>query len=287
VFKPLTVASAIEAGTITDLARRYPANGQREVGGHIVHDDKNFGATLNVPEALVHSSNVVLAQVGEELGGERLGATLRSLGFDRRAIIELPGRGMPTWPKGKWSEVTTTTIAYGHGLAVTPLHIACAYAALVNGGVWHPATLMKLDPGQVPVGRRVFKAATSARMRQLLRLITEVGTGRSANATGFRVGGKTGTAEIGDKNGYHKDRVITTFASAFPMDHPRYLVLATLEEPKATAATSGQRTAAWNAAPVVGRVVPRIGPLLGIMPDDSHDIDVSDVRPLIGDPEGE
>jgi cell division protein FtsI (penicillin-binding protein 3) len=146
---------------------------------------------------------------------------------------------------------------------------------------------MKLDPGQVPVGRRVFKASTSARMRQLLRLITEVGTGRSANAAGFRVGGKTGTAEIGDKNGYHKDRVITTFASAFPMDHPRYLVLATLEEPKATAATSGQRTAAWNAAPVVGRVVPRIGPLLGIMPDDSHDIDVSDVRPLIGDPEGE
>ncbi len=287
VFKPITVASAIEAGTITDLARRYPANGQREVGGHIVHDDKNFGATLNVPEALVHSSNIVLAQVGEELGGERLGATLRSLGFDRRPVIELPARGMPSWPRGKWSQVTTTTIAYGHGLAVTPLHIACAYAALVNGGVWHPATLMKLDPGQVPEGRRVFKAATSARVRQLLRLITEVGTGRSANAAGFRVGGKTGTAEIADHGGYHKDRVITTFASAFPMDHPRYLVLATLEEPKATTATSGQRTAAWNAAPVVGRVVPRIGPLLGIMPDDSHDIDVSDVRPLISNGEGE
>ncbi len=281
VFKPLTVASAIEAGTITDLARRYPANGSRMVGGHLVHDDKNFGASLDVPEALVHSSNIVLAQVGEELGGERLGATLRSLGFDRRPVIELPARGMPSWPRGKWSEVTTTTIAYGHGLAVTPLHIACAYAALVNGGVWHPATLLKLDPGQVPEGRRVFKASTSARMRQLLRLITEVGTGRSANASGFRVGGKTGTAEIGDRGGYHKDRVITTFASAFPMDHPRYLVLATLEEPKATAATSGQRTAAWNAAPVVGRVVPRIGPLLGIMPDDTRDIDVSDVRPLI------
>lgn len=287
VFKPLTVASAIEAGTITDLARRYPANGQREVGGHVVHDDKNFGATLDVPEALVHSSNVVLAQVGEELGGERLSATLRSLGFDRRPLIELPARGMPTWPRGKWSDVTTTTIAYGHGLAVTPLHIACAYAALVNGGVWHPATLMKLAPGQIPYGRRVFQASTSARMRQLLRLITEVGTGRSANAAGFRVGGKTGTAEIGDRGGYHKDRVITTFASAFPMDHPRYIVLATLEEPKATAATSGQRTAAWNAAPVVGRVVPRIGPLLGIMPDDNRDIDVSDMRPLIANGEGE
>jgi cell division protein FtsI (penicillin-binding protein 3) len=287
VFKPLTVASAIEAGTITNLARRYPANGTREVGGHLVHDDKNFGATLDVPEALVHSSNIVLAQVGEELGADRLSATLRALGFDRKPIIELPARGEPSWPKGKWSEVTTTTIAYGHGLAVTPLHIACAYAALVNGGVWHPATLMKLDPGQPVPGRRIWKASTSARMRQLLRLITEVGTGRSANAPGFRVGGKTGTAEIGDKAGYHKDKVITTFASAFPMDHPRYIVLATMEEPKATAATSGQRTAAWNSAPVVGRVVPRIGPLLGIMPDDSHDIDVSDVRPLIAGGDGE
>jgi cell division protein FtsI (penicillin-binding protein 3) len=287
VFKPITVASAIEAGTITNLARRYPANGQRQVGGHLVHDDKNFGATLNVPEALIHSSNIVLAQVGEELGAEHLSATLRALGFDRQPVIELPARGQPWFPKGKWSEVTTTTIAYGHGISVTPLHIACAYAALVNGGIWHPATLMKMDAGQAPTGRRIWKASTSARIRQLLRLITTVGTGRSANAAGFRVGGKTGTAEIGDKQGYHKEKVITTFASAFPMDHPRYIVLATLEQPKATAATSGQRTAAWNSAPVVGRVVPRIGPMLGIMPDDSRDIDIADLAPLVGNGAGE
>jgi len=133
----------------------------------------------------------------------------------------------------------------------------------------------------------VWKASTSARMRLLLRLIANVGTGRSANAAGFRVGGKTGTAEVADQFGYHKDRVVTTFASAFPMDHPRYVVLATLVEPKATAATSGQRTAAYNAAPVVGRLVPRIGPLLGIMPDDSRDIDITDLAPLVANGDGE
>jgi len=286
VFKPLTVASAIDSGTVTDLARRYPAGAEREVGGHLVHDHKSFGESLNIPEALIHSSNIVLAQIGDEIGSARLSATLRALGFSERPYIELPARGMPLLPR-EWSRVTTTTVAYGHGMSVTPMHVAAAYAALVNGGVWRPATLMRLQPGQVPAGRRIWKASTSARMRQLLRLIVDLGTGRSANAAGFRVGGKTGTAEIGDRSGYHKDKVVTTFASAFPMDHPRYVVLVTLVEPKATTATSGQRTAAYNAAPVVGRVVPRIGPLLGVMPDASRDIDITDLAPLVANGDGE
>jgi cell division protein FtsI (penicillin-binding protein 3) len=287
VFKPLTVATAIDAGTVTNLARRYPAGAEREVARHLVHDHKNFGASLNVPEALIHSSNIVLAQVGEELGGPRLQATMLALGMNHRPVIELPAKGAPLWPRGAWSGLTTTTVAYGHGLSVTPLHVAAAYAALVNGGVWHPPTLRKIAPGEQVPGRRIWQAATSARMRQLLRVIVKVGTGRIADAPGFRVGGKTGTAEVADKAGYHKDRVVTTFAAAFPMDRPRYVVLVTMDEPHANQATSFQRTAAWNAAPVVGKVVPRIGPLLGIMPDASRDIDISDIAPLIASGEGE
>jgi cell division protein FtsI (penicillin-binding protein 3) len=287
VFKPITVATALEAGTITSLARRFPAGGQRKIDGRIVHDDKDFGPSLNVPEALVHSSNIVLAQIGDEIGGVRLSGTLRSLGFDKRPMLELPARGQPHWPTGAWTPVTTSTVAFGHGVSVTPLHVASAYAALVNGGVWHPATLTRHQPGDVVPSTRIWNAATSAKIRQLLRMIVEVGTGRHADAPGFRVGGKTGTAEIADRGGYHKDRVVTTFAAAFPMDHPRYVVLAMMEEPQRTTLTSGQRTAAWNAAPVVGRVVPRIGPLLGIMPDPTHDVDVSDVKPLVPDGEGE
>jgi len=114
-----------------------------------------------------------------------------------------------------------------------------------------------------------------------------VGTGRSANAPGFRIGGKTGTAEQWDGHAYRKDLNVTTFASAFPMDHPRYVVIVTLDSPKANAATSFQRTAAWNSAPVVGRVIPRIGPLLGIMPDATRDVDISDIAPLIAKGDGE
>ncbi|MBW8754211.1 MAG: penicillin-binding protein 2 [Sphingomonadales bacterium] len=280
VMKPITVGSAIDAGTITDLARRYPA-AALHVGNFTIHDSHNMGASLNVPEALIHSSNIVTAQVADELGGPRLRATMMALGMNERPYIELPARGFPLWPRGDWARITTMTVSYGHGMAVTPLHLASAYAALVNGGIWRPTTLNKLTPGQVPQGRRVFKASTSARMRQLLRMIVEDGTGRKANAQGFRVGGKTGSAEKPGAGGYRKTSLVATFAAAFPMDHPRYVVIAMLDEPQGTAATSFQRTAAWNAAPIVGRVVPRIGPLLGIMPDDTRDIDISELTPLV------
>jgi cell division protein FtsI (penicillin-binding protein 3) len=127
----------------------------------------------------------------------------------------------------------------------------------------------------------VFKASTSARIRQLLRMIVVYGTGKKANAPGFRVGGKTGSAEKPGVGGYRRSSLVSTFASAFPMDHPRYVVIIMFDEPQGTTATSGQRTAAWNAAPTVGRVIPRVGPLLGIMPDETRDVDITDLAPLI------
>ena len=287
VMKPITVAAAIDAGTITDLGRRYQSSRPIAIGGFQIHDSHSFGASLNVPEALIHSSNIVTAQVGDELGGERLNATMRALGMNERPYIELPARGFPLWPGGNWSRITTMTVSYGHGLAITPLHLAAAYAAMVNGGIWRPATLIKVQPGTDVPGRRVFKASTSARMRQLLRLIVDLGTGRKANAAGYRVGGKTGSAEKPGNHGYQKTNIIATFAAAFPMDNPRYVIIAMLDEPKATAASSGQRTAAWNAAPLVGRLVPRIGPLLGIMPDATRDVDITDLAPLVGSGDGE
>jgi cell division protein FtsI (penicillin-binding protein 3) len=281
-FKPITVAAAIDAGTITDLGRRFQANRPLAIGGFQIRDSHPFGGSLNVPESLIHSSNIVTAQIADDMGGAKLNATMRSLGMNERPYIELPARGFPLWPKGDWSRITTMTVSYGHGIAVTPLHLASAYAALVNGGVWRPATLTRVEPGQAVPGRRVFKASTSARMRQLLRMIVSIGTGKNANAAGYRVGGKTGSAEKPGEGGYRRSSLVATFAAAFPMDRPRYVIIAMLDEPQGTAATSGQRTAAWNAAPIVGRVVPRIGPLLGIMPDATRDVDITDLAPLVG-----
>jgi len=279
-FKPLTVAAAIDAGVVRNLSKHWDAT-TVEVANRQIRDLHSKGATLNVPQALVYSSNTVTARVADKLGSERLQQMLVDLGMDKRPFVELPAKGKPLWPQDPGNRHTNMVIGYGHSLSVTPLHLASAYAAMVNGGIWRPSTLRKLDPEDVPRGRRVFKASTSARMRQMLRMISIYGTGRSANAKGFRVGGKTGSAEKPRKGGYAKNALISSFAAAFPMDRPRYVVVAMLDEPRGTLASSFQRTAAFNAAPIVGRLVPRIGPMLGVRPDNNRDVDISDLRHLI------
>ncbi|KPF62076.1 peptidoglycan D,D-transpeptidase FtsI family protein [Porphyrobacter sp. AAP60] len=279
-FKPLSIAAAIDAGVVRDFGRAWDAS-PVQVAGRTLRDQHPKGATLNVPQALVYSSNTVTARVADELGPERLRRMMIDLGMDSRPFIELPARGMPLWPQGKWSRITNMTVSYGHGFNVTPLHLASAYAALVNGGIWRPSTLMKLDPADVPRGRRVFKESTSSRMRQMLRMISLYGTGKSADAPGYRVGGKTGSADKNENGRYKTNTIVSSFAAAFPMDAPRYVVVVVIDEPKGTVASSFQRTAAFTSAPVVGRLVPRIGPMLGVQPDESRDVDISDLRYLV------
>ncbi|MFN4038957.1 MAG: peptidoglycan D,D-transpeptidase FtsI family protein [Erythrobacter sp.] len=279
-FKPITIAAAIDAGVVRDLSRTWDAT-PVQVGKRTLKDLKPKGAGLNVPQALVYSSNTVTARVADELGAERLRRTLIDLGMDQRPFIELPARGKPLFPKGEWARITNMTVSYGHGLAVTPLHLASAYAAMVNGGIWRPATLMKLDAKDAPRGRRVFKESTSSRMRQMLRMISMYGTGRSANAPGYRIGGKTGSAEKNSGGVYNKTSLVSSFAAAFPLDRPRYVVVVVMDEPRGTAASSFQRTAAYTAAPVVGKLVPRIGPMLDVLPDERRDVDISDLRYLV------
>ena len=285
-FKPLTIADAIESGSITNLARRYDATAPIQVGKFKISDDHPQRRWLNVPETLVHSSNIATARIADELGAERIQAYFKKLGFGEPPHIELRERGRTLWPSS-WGRVTTMTVAYGHGIAVTPLHLASAYAAMVNGGVWRPATLLKVAPGKAAHGRRVISPHTSMIMRKLLRLIVTDGTGKKANVPGFRIGGKTGTAEKPGVGGYSKTVNVSTFAAVFPMDKPRYVVIAMLDSPKGSAASSGQVTAAYTAAPVVAKVIARTGPMLGIYPDNNVEVDLADMMPLLWKPKGE
>jgi cell division protein FtsI (penicillin-binding protein 3) len=282
-FKPITVAAAIDSGTVTEMSKRFDATAPIKIGRFSIKDDHPQNRFLDVPEILVHSSNIATAKIAELMGQGPLEGIFRAMEFDKPMPIEIERWG-PLWP-GRWDRSTTLTTSYGHGIAVTPLHLACAYATLVNGGLWRPATLMKVDPAKPPEGRRVLSQATSDRMRQLLRLIVTMGTGKYADAPGFRVGGKTGTAEKPKEGGggYQANQNVSTFAAAFPMDAPRYVVLVMLDSPIGNAQSAGQRTAGWTAAPVVGRVVTRAGPLLGVLPDPRRDVDVSALTPLVSD----
>lgn len=279
IFKMITVANAIEHGVITDMAHRYDATAPLQVGGFRIRDDHPQNRWLTVPEILIHSSNIGTARIADELGQARTASFFRQLGFDRPVNLELGARAHPLWP-GYWARTTVMTVAYGHGIAVSQLHLANAYAALVNGGIWRQATLLKRPPGEVP-GTRIISEATSARMRQMMRLVVTLGTGKAASVPGLRVGGKTGTAEKNLNGRYIGNSLVTTFAAAFPMDAPRYVVIGTLDEPKGIPETYGFRTAAWTVAPAVRSIIARIGPLLGIIPETGRDIDVSDLMPYI------
>ncbi|WP_109806500.1 peptidoglycan D,D-transpeptidase FtsI family protein [Sphingosinithalassobacter portus] len=278
-FKPITAAAAIDRGVVTSMSRRFDATEPLRIGRFSIGDDHPQRRWLNIPETLIYSSNIATARIGEELGQEGFEDIFRKFHFDERAPIDLEGGGT-LWPH-YWGRATTMTVGYGHGIAVTPLHLALAYAAMVNGGVWRPATMLKVEPGHAVPGERVLSEATSARMRQLLRLIVTDGTGKNANVAGYRVGGKTGTAEKPGDHGYSATKNVSTFAAAFPMDAPRYVVIAMLDSPIGNAQSYGQRTAGWTSVPLVGRVIQRTGPMLGVIPDANRDVDLSEFASLI------
>lgn len=277
-FKPFTVAMAMDSGVVTSFAQMYNCPRGLKAGRFTITDTHPFGRACSVAEIMKESSNIGTAQIAAQVGAQRQRAFLQRMGFLEPVSIELGERGRTLSPGANWGEIATMTVGFGHGIAVTPLHLASGYATLFNGGIWRPATLMKTGPAHpVPAGRRVFTEETSYKMRALLRLVVTDGTGKKADAPGYRVGGKTGTAEKIMGGRYTSGAVVTTFAGVFPMDEPRYVVVAMLDEPKSTKETFGFHTAGWNVAPVVKQVIARIGPLLGVAPDETRDVDLSEV----------
>lgn len=275
-FKALTIASALNAGTIKSMSQKYDATAPIYMAGFRIRDDHAKNRWLNVPEIFIHSSNIGTARIAMEAGRETQRAMLEQLGFFKQIEVELPERARPQYPAlNNWGDLATMTIAYGHGITVSPLHLANAYATLVNGGIYHKPTLLKADPTRPPEGRRVFTQSTSDTMRALLRLVVTNGTGRKANAAGYRVGGKTGTAEKIENGRYVHGANVSTFAAAFPMDAPRYVVVAMVDDPRGSKATFGFKTAGMVVAPAITRIVERIGPVLGVQPDPSRDVDVA------------
>ena len=281
-FKPFTVAMAMDAGVVKSLGQMYNCPRALKAGRFSITDTHPFGRACSVAEIMQESSNIGTAQIAAQLGAARQRQFLERMHFLERVRIELPERGRSLYPGQDWGDIATMTVGYGHGIAVSPLHLATGYATLFNGGVWRPATLIKRGPGNpVPEGERVFSAETSYKMQALLRLVVTHGTGKKADAPGYRVGGKTGTAEKIVGGRYTGAAVVTTFAGVFPMDAPRYVIVAMLDDPKATAETYGFHTAGWNVAPIVSGVVGRIGPMLGVMPNPGREANLAEVLPFV------
>ncbi|MEM8569443.1 MAG: penicillin-binding protein 2 [Pseudomonadota bacterium] len=267
IFKPITIALALETGLVSPQSM-VDTQGPMRWGRFTIRDFHDYGPRLSVTDVLVKSSNIGSARIAVEQGAPAQQAFLRELGLFDPVPLELPetAQAKPILPS-RWSDLTTMTVSYGHGIAITPLHLAAAYATLANGGYRVSPTLLARPDYQPAESDRVISARTSREIRDMMRQVVERGTARRAEVEGYEVAGKTGTADKPSATGgYARERVISTFASFFPASDPDYVLLVSLDEPKTVINGTTFRTAGLTAAPVAADVITRLGPILGMRP---------------------
>jgi len=263
-FKIFTTAMALDLGKVT-LQGGYDATDPIRVSRYVIRDFHAKRRWLSVPEIFIYSSNVGSAKMALHVGPTGQRKFLKELGMLEPSPVELAEVGAPLLPT-HWRDINAMTISFGHGIAVSPIQLVSGVAAMVNGGVLYHPTVIKRPAGRALIGKRVIKPKTSEKIRRLLRLVVAHGTGGKADAPGYLVGGKTGTAEKVVGRRYKAKALMSSFVGAFPMNAPRYVVFAMLDEPSGTKETLGYATGGWVAAPVVSRVISRIGPMLGMQP---------------------
>ncbi len=265
VIKAVTFAMALDYGAV-NLKSRFDARFPLVIGRARINDYRGEHRVLTVPEIFLHSSNIGTAKMALSVGLERHQAFLARMGLFERMQTELPESAKPLLPK-RWGKLASATAAFGHGFAVQPLQGLSVVAGLLNEGKMVPPTFIKRSQAEAEVlSTHVVKASTSQTLRYLFRLNAQKGSASKANVIGYRVGGKTGTAEKVVNGRYSKDNRLASFIGAFPMEKPRYAMIVMLDEPKALPETFGFATSGWNAVPTAGKIIARIAPLLGIEP---------------------
>ena len=265
-FKIFATAQAIELGLV-NAETEVDTRGPLRWGKFRIRDFHNYGNKLTVTKVIVKSSNIGTARIAQMIGVARQQEFLKKLGFFEATPLEITeaGGGKPLLPSN-WSELSTMTISYGHGLSATPLHLATAYSMIANGGYRVKPTILRNPAPQQ--GERVMSAEVAEQSRIMLRKVVTEGTASFGEVAGYDVAGKTGTADKPKENGggYYDDKVIATFASMFPASNPKYVLVVTLDEPVDTTGPEPRRTAGWTAVPVAAEMIRRVAPLLGLRP---------------------
>lgn len=266
VFKIFNTAIALESGKVK-LDSVYDASEPIRVGSKRITDFGGKNRPLDVSEVFVYSSNIGSAKIALDLGSEMQRRYMGRLGLLGAPTLELPEIGAPLVPKN-WNDVTTMTVSYGYGIAVSPLMLLDAVRTVIMGGKKSPMTLLKRDENGLDHGndQQVISSKTAAHIRNLMRRVVTEGTAKRADVPGYEVFGKTGTAHRNDgRVGYNTSRR-TTFVGGFPVSNPKYILIVYLDNPKPTKETRGYATGGWTAAPVSGRIISRMAPLLGVQP---------------------
>ncbi len=285
MFKIFSTAALLELHKV-GMDYTFDARKPIKVGWHKINDYHAEKRILTVAEVFMYSSNIGSALMGKMVGGKALRSFYKDLGLMDPLRFDIKEVGKPLTPPEPWRDDSTMTASYGHGLSTSPLQMSTAVASVVNGGIFvHPTIKKKAPKAGLTSEVRVVSEETSEQIRKLLRLNVTVGTGKKSGVKGMVVGGKTGTAEKSIDGRYHRDKLISSFVAAFPMDDPRYVIMVMIDEPKGNKSSYGYATAGWVAAPAVKRIVESMVSILGL-PADRYDpaTDISlDLLPYIHD----
>ncbi|MDO5658664.1 MAG: penicillin-binding protein 2 [Paracoccus sp. (in: a-proteobacteria)] len=270
-FKIFPVAQAMDLGLINPNTH-INTNMPMRIGQHSISDFANYGPSLSSTDIIVRSSNVGTVRIAQMVGIERQQSFLRDLGLFEATPLEMveARNSRPIVPQ-RWPAITAATISFGHGMAVSPLHLASSYATMANGGTRVTPTLVAgAEPDR---GARVIAEAASGHAVRMLRGVVTRGTARLSEVAGYQVAGKTGTADKPRPGGgYYQNRVVSNFAAVFPANDPQYVLVVVLDEPSINRGGGTSRTAGATAAPVAGELIRRLAPLLGLRPVEGADL---------------
>ncbi|MDN5248105.1 MAG: penicillin-binding protein 2 [Wolbachia endosymbiont of Tyrophagus putrescentiae] len=259
VLKFFTMAAAIDAKAVT-INSIYDVSQPIIIGKYKIYDfHKSEAAKITVQDIFVRSSNIGAAKIALDLGIEKQVEYFRAMKFFSPLKIEVPEKSSPIVPN-KWRESTLITASYGYGIALTPMHILQAAAALVNDGIFHDATLIQ---NKKSIGEQIITSKTSSEIIKLLRKAVTHGTGRRANIKAYSVGGKTGSAEKVVNGQYNKNRNIVSFIGLPTTLDPKYIILITIDDPQGLQSHTG----GIIAAPAVRNIINRIVSILNIAPE--------------------
>lgn len=272
IFKIFTNTIAFE-DSLVKMTDSFDVTNPIKYDRFTIKDDHPIKGYATVAEIFSHSSNIGTIEIAKKIGVSRQKEMLKEMGLLDKIESDFPALSKPIYPK-IWREINLYTIAYGHGIAVTPLHMATAVSAIANGGVLHNPSFAKLPENEELKGHRIIKPSTAETMKKMLRNVVTGGTGGFANIEGYEVGGKTGTAERAEYGKYDKKKTMASFVAVFPISNPKYLVFVSFDRPNYTFNTGGM-----VAAPVAGNVIKGIAPILGIVPQMNSD------KPLDGEKE--
>jgi cell division protein FtsI (penicillin-binding protein 3) len=281
-FKLQTASMGLNYGVV-HIWDEFDAAHPIHIGRFTITDFEGKHRWLYLPEVLAYSSNLGAAHIALDVGAERQRAWLKAMGMFNRVPVQLPEAGLPlVQAASRWKEATTMTVGFGQGISVSPLHVVRGTAAVATGILVRPTVLAMppLAPGELPPGaEQLLKPETVAVMDKLMRLVVTDGFGKQAEVAGYYPGGKTGTSEKVGKHGYYRGKKenfnVSAFTSVFPMNDPRYAVYMMLDEPHGNKSTYGYSTAGWVAAPEAGRVIARMAPMMGMLPNTQDTAEVN------------